>query len=572
MHRTPRHTVFFMAIPSLIAAMATMQPAGAWTYTGLVRAVHLGAVSEATLTPDAVVRAQDTQGVLHAVQIAPAQVAAVADRFAQAGVDLTFVPPSALAQALRQCFDLAPAAFVLLYLLFGVARAPAGNAMLGGGAAATDPEVLQRVDTTFDDVAGLSTAKEELREVVDYLRDPRRFDASGARAPRGVLLEGPPGTGKTLLARAVAGEAGVSFLPTTASSFVEMYVGLGAARVRALFDRARRIAPCVVWIDEIDAVARRRGQGGGGGGGEERETTLNELLSAMDGFEVATGVLVLAATNRADVLDDALLRAGRFDRRVPVTLPDAAERAAILRVHARTKTIEGAVDLDLIADRTTGMSGADLGNLMNEAAIRAVRRNSTVVSEADVVDALDRVVAGLPRATRPSDTVRERVAVHEAGHAIVGATLHGRDALVRVTIVPRASGAGGFTALCARDDQAVDGLYTKDYLEARMGVLMAGRAAEVLLLGADTVSIGCSGDLRRAKELARRMVADWGMGDDGLVQDDTSREVARLVDEGYTRAFTILNGRVTELQCAVRLLLEADTVDGSAIVHLMADP
>lgn len=556
-----------------------------WSYTSLLHHVHTRDVRSATITPDAVVRCTDALGATHASQLLPAQLPSLMDTMASRGIDVGVVSFPVATVLLQQLLNVLPFV-VLVWVATSVLRSPGTASMLARmnprGRSGATADVVEDVDTTFGDVAGLTSAKEELLEIVEYLRDPSSFERCGARVPRGVLLEGPPGTGKTLLARAVAGEANASFVPTTASSFVEMYVGLGAARVRALFEKAREASPCIVWIDEIDAVARRRSSGGGpNGGNEERETTLNELLSAMDGFETDTGVIVLAATNRADVLDDALLRPGRFDRRVPVTLPDATEREEILGVHARNKRLDTGVDLATIARLTPGFSGAELSNLMNEAAIRTMRRRGETTSMDDLQDALERATVGLAGASRnvPPD-VRERVAVHEAGHAIVGTCLEAYDDVVRVTIVPRSSGAGGFTSFLASEERDTEGLYTRDYLAARLCVLLAGRAAEAHVLGEDTVSVGASGDIQRAQRLAQQMVVEWGMGTHlpprdargGTALDRIDREVETLMDEAYTRALSVVSARSASVLALTRRLLDVeDTVDGAVVRSLVAD-
>ena len=547
-----------------------MRPA-LWSYTAFLDAVQRGAVTSASILPDATIHSF-ADGVEHVTQLAPVQVSEVARDLVSHHVDLAFVPPSAASMVLKPLLDLLPLVMIGFVLLSVVGRGTggAGLAALGKG-----PAPVEDVDTRFGDVAGLTGAKEELREVVDFLRAPERFAQTGARPPKGVLLEGPPGTGKTLLARAVAGEAGVAFLPVTASSFVEMYVGVGAARVRSLFQKAKASAPCIVWIDEIDAVAKQRSQAGGTAGNEERETTLNELLSAMDGFDKESGVVVLAATNRADMLDDALVRPGRFDRRVPVTLPDVAERADILAVHARDKTLDAAVDLEVVARRTSGFSGAALANLMNEAAIRAVRRNDTTVSAEDVASALDRVVGGLPKPTSMDPSTRLLVAVHEAGHALVGTLLDGFDAVDRVTIVPRSSGLGGFTAFVPDETRAVGGLYTREYLQAQLAVLLAGRAAEEIVLG--KVTTGAVSDLERVYALAREMVVDYGFGDSLVAYDDPQgktaehidRQIESLVDEAHERALTVLNAHNKLLATLAQTLAEEETMDGARVRELL---
>ena len=557
-----------------------------WSYTNLVKELHANHIKQGFITPDAFLRVIDTQGLEHKTQLVPAQVTTMADVFAKQNVDIMFIPPDPIVGFLRELLGVVPFGvlfFVCLSAFVSALRPPgmsSGNSLFGRGGGQDDgtgPTLVSSMNTTFEDVAGLSAAKEELFEVVEYLRDSTRFTLSGARCPKGVLLEGPPGTGKTLLARAVAGEADCSFIQTTASSFVEMYVGLGAARVRGLFARAKKEAPCVLWIDEIDAVARQRSSGGPvGGGNEERETTLNELLSAMDGFTASSGVIVLAATNRADSLDDALLRPGRFDRRVPVTLPDLGERVDILNVHTRGKILEESISLQDIAAQTPGFSGAQLENLMNEAAIRSMRGNRTVIVQDDVNSAIDRVVAGLPRTNaKMSHTTRQRVAVHEAGHAIVGSLLEGYDEVSRVTIIPRTSGAGGFTAFVGNEDRLVGGLYTKDYLKQQLVVLLAGRAAENVILGSDKTSVGASGDLQRVQDLARKMVTEWGMGDTLVAYDETiisletrqliDEQIERLVDGAYTEAYAILNASIRELRLVTELLLEKDTILGQEV-------
>lgn len=551
-----------------------------WSYTSLLNALHDDGIRNAVILPDAILRATDQTGSVHSVQLIPMQVASVADDFVSHGVDIQFAGPNALLLLVREATGVLP--YILLGLLMYNLFVSRGMSSGLPGNPATSMALNQNVDTRFADVAGLTTAKEELFEVVQYLRDPTRFHSSGARCPRGVLLEGPPGTGKTLLARAVAGEATCAFLPVTASSFVEMYVGLGASRVRSLFSKAREAAPCVLWIDEIDAVAKRRSAGGGGvsNGNDERETTLNELLSAMDGFSRDTGVVVLAATNRADSLDEALLRPGRFDRRIAVTLPTTTEREAILQIHSRNKTVDSSVCLAEVASQTAGFSGAALENLMNEAAIRAMRRNDTVIGRGDVAEALDRIVAGLPRSSPPSKATRERVAVHEAGHTVVASFMNAYDRIARVTIVPRTSGTGGFTNFVPDEDRTVDGLYTKDYCLARLTVLLGGRAAENIILGPDTVSVGASGDLERVQELARRMVTEWGMGD-SLVAYDSARvglstrdaideEIDTLVEQAYSRAYALLNARVAELNTVSRLLIARDTISGDDVKECLA--
>ena len=404
----------------------------------------------------------------------------------------------------------------------------------------------ERPDVTFADIAGYESVKAEIGEVVEFLRNPSRFTAIGARIPKGIMLVGPPGTGKTLFAKAVAGEAGVPFLSVTGSEFLEMFVGVGAARVRDLFATARKEAPSILFVDEIDAIGRKRGTGLGGGH-DEREQTLNQLLAEMDGFETTEGIVVLAATNRPDILDAALVRAGRFDRQIVIPLPTATERLAILHVHARGKRLAGDVDLDLIARSTPGMSGADLANLLNEAALIAVRRGASEVAAADLDAARDRVLLGVPRGSLVLTPEEKRtVAYHEAGHALLASLLPNADPVHKVTILPAGFSLGATEQVPLADRQ----LHRRAELEDALAVRLAGRAAEELVLG--EVSTGGADDLSSATELARRMVQEWGMsdrlggmawkpkgpvflGEDLIHTRDYSDETARVIDEEVAR-------------------------------------
>ncbi|MEL7522839.1 MAG: ATP-dependent zinc metalloprotease FtsH2, partial [Cyanobacteria bacterium J06553_1] len=364
----------------------------------------------------------------------------------------------------------------------------------------------------FDDVAGIEEAKEELQEVVTFLKKPERFTAIGARIPKGVLLVGPPGTGKTLLAKAIAGEAGTPFFSISGSEFVEMFVGVGASRVRDLFKKAKENAPCLIFIDEIDAVGRQRGAGIGGGN-DEREQTLNQLLTEMDGFEGNTGIIIIAATNRADVLDSALMRPGRFDRQVMVDNPDIKGRLEILEVHARDKKIAPEVSLDAIARRTPGFSGADLANLLNEAAILTARRRKEAVTINEIDDAVDRVVAGMEGTPLTDGKSKRLIAYHEIGHAIVGTLVKDHDPVQKVTLIPRGQ-AQGLTWFTPSEDQ---GLISRSQLMARIAGAMGGRAAEEEIFGSDEVTTGAGGDLQQVSEMARQMVTVYGMSDLGPI-------------------------------------------------------
>ena len=445
---------------------------------------------------------------------------------------------------------------------------------------------------TFDDVAGSDEEKEELREIVEFLKDPKRFVSLGARIPKGVLLVGPPGTGKTLLARAVAGEAGVNFLSISGSDFVELYVGVGASRVRDLFDQAKKDCPAIVFIDEIDAVGRQRGAGLGGGH-DEREQTLNQLLVEMDGFSANEGVIVLAATNRVDILDPALLRPGRFDRQVYVGYPDMKGREAILKVHCRKKPLAEDVDLREVAKSTGGFTGADLENLMNEAALLAARKDQPFITLSDIQESVIKVIAG-PEKRSKTVIERERrlTAYHEAGHAVVGHALETADPVHQITIVPR-GGAGGMTISLPQEDR---GYRSRLELTEQLSSLLGGRMAEELVLG--DISTGAGSDIRRATDIARNMVTRYGMSQRlGNVVFDSghdevfigrsmaqtknySEEVAAIIDEevkalidnAYARCRQILTDQRSALELTARYLLEFETMDGATFQRVFDDP
>jgi len=447
---------------------------------------------------------------------------------------------------------------------------------------------------TFSDVAGVEGAKLELTEVVDFLKSPDRFTAVGAKIPKGVLLVGPPGTGKTLLAKAVAGEAGVPFFSISGSEFVEMFVGVGASRVRDLFEQAKKNAPCIVFIDEIDAVGRQRGAGMGGGN-DEREQTLNQLLTEMDGFEGNSDIIIVAATNRPDVLDSALMRPGRFDRQVTVDRPDYAGRLQILNVHAKDKTLSKDVDLDKVARRTPGFTGADLANLLNEAAILAARKDLDKVSNDEVGDAIERVMAGPEKKDRViSDKKKELVAYHEAGHALVGALMPDYDPVAKVSIIPRGQ-AGGLTFFTPSEERMESGLYSRSYLQNQMAVALGGRVAEEIVYGEEEVTTGASNDLQQVANVARQMITKFGMSDKigpvalgqsqgGLFlgrdmsstrdfSEDTAAtidvEVSELVDVAYKRATKVLSDNRTVLDEMAQMLIERETIDTEDIQDLL---
>jgi cell division protease FtsH len=443
---------------------------------------------------------------------------------------------------------------------------------------------------TFDDVADAKEAKEELKEIVDYLKNPQKYASIGARVPKGVLLVGPPGTGKTLLARAIAGEAGVPFISISGSEFVEMFVGVGAARVRDLFEKAKKLAPAIVFIDEIDAVGRVRGAGIGGGH-DEREQTLNQLLVEMDGFEPGTGIIVLAATNRPDILDPALLRPGRFDRIVVVDRPDVEGRYEILKVHARKVKLAENVDLKKIAKITPGFSGADLANVINEAALLAARKNKKFVDQEDLEEAVDKVMIGIAREGALSPEEKKRVAYHEAGHAILSKLLPNADPVHKVSVIPRGMALGVTVAIPEEDKR----LMTKEYLEDMITVLMGGRVAEKLVFG--NLSTGAANDLERVTEIARKMVTEWGMSerlgpatfgktqrevflgrDLGLktpISEETLRiideEIKRIVEWAERRAEEILKENIEKLHRLAQVLLEKETISGEELDKIIKD-
>ena len=443
----------------------------------------------------------------------------------------------------------------------------------------------------FDDVAGIDEAKEELQEVVTFLKQPERFTAVGAKIPKGVLLVGPPGTGKTLLAKAIAGEAGVPFFSISGSEFVEMFVGVGASRVRDLFKKAKENAPCLIFIDEIDAVGRQRGAGIGGGN-DEREQTLNQLLTEMDGFEGNTGIIIIAATNRADVLDSALMRPGRFDRQVMVDNPDIKGRLEILEVHARNKKIAPEVSLDAIARRTPGFSGADLANLLNEAAILTARRRKEAITMNEIDDAVDRVVAGMEGTPLTDGKSKRLIAYHEIGHAIVGTLVKDHDPVQKVTLIPRGQ-AQGLTWFTPNEDQ---GLISRSQLMARIAGAMGGRAAEEEIFGGDEVTTGAGGDLQQVTEMARQMVTIYGMSDLGPIalggqggqvflgagltsRAEYSEQVASQIDDrvrqiaeqGHQLARKIIRENREAVDRLVDLLIEKETIDGEELKQIVSE-
>ena len=463
----------------------------------------------------------------------------------------------------------------LLYFLFVRQLRMAGKGALNFGKSKAKLLTKENEKIVFDNVAGCDEAKEEVSEIVDFLKDPKRFRKIGGKIPKGVLMVGPPGTGKTLLAKAVAGEADVPFFSISGSDFVEMFVGVGAARVRDMFEQGRKSAPCLIFIDEIDAVGRQRGAGLGGGN-DEREQTLNSLLVEMDGFDGHEGVIIIAATNRPDVLDNALLRPGRFDRQVVIDLPDLEGREAILKVHAKKIKLSDDVDLNSLARATASFSGADLANLLNEGALIAARRRKKMVERIDLDDAREKISFGTERRRAMDDEDRKIIAYHEAGHAIMGALEPNYDTVRKVSIIPRGE-AGGVTFFQPDEDNADSAMYSKEYLLSKIRVALGGRAAEELIYGKGGVTTGASSDYAMVYQIAREMVTTYGFGkrfyDYRNMSEDASafidEEIDLLVGDCYDETLAILRSKMTQLEQLKGKLIEEEIVDGQWVYELM---
>ena len=510
------------------------------------------------------------------------------------GTKVEYVEPSQTGETLwNLAIIIVPVLLIGGLFMFMMRQAQGqNNQALGFGKSKAKLYGLDKERVVFDDIAGNDSAKQDLEEVVDFLKHPKKYETLGAKIPKGVLLVGNPGTGKTMLARAVAGEANVPFFSISGSEFVEMFVGVGASRVRDLFQKAKKNAPAIIFIDEIDAVGRKRGSGMGGGH-DEREQTLNQILVEMDGFETGTNVIVLAATNRADVLDPALLRPGRFDRRTNIMLPERKDREAILKVHFKNKPTEATVNLDALAAKTAGSSGADLANIANEAAIIAARRNAKKISNADLTEAFEKVAIGPERKTKVmNEKDKELTAYHEAGHAIVGHVLPDSDPVHKVTIIPR-GGTGGVTWFLPPEDRSYTNVYEfKDILARAMG----GRIAEKIVYGDDGITTGAGSDLRKATEIARDMVIEQGMGsklrdqvfhedNGGMVFDkithdrpysnetakEIDEEVEVLIKEAAKRAETVITHNMPSLKRLADALLEKETVEEAEVRTLLED-
>ena len=603
MNKRWRNAGLYALLAIVVIALATAffdkQPPSreVWKYSQFIQEVEGKRVDKINISSDlskALVTAQDGNKVLVNLPNDPELI----NILTKNNVDISVLPQSDEGFWVKALSSLFFPILLLVGLFFLVRRAQngPGNQAMNFGKSKARVQMEPQTQVTFGDVAGIEQAKLELAEVVDFLKNADRFTAVGAKIPKGVLLVGPPGTGKTLLAKAVAGEAGVPFFSISGSEFVEMFVGVGASRVRDLFEQAKSNAPCIVFIDEIDAVGRQRGAGLGGGN-DEREQTLNQLLTEMDGFEGNTGIILIAATNRPDVLDAALLRPGRFDRQVVVDRPDFGGRLEILNVHARGKTLSKDVDLEKIARRTPGFTGADLSNLLNEAAILAARRNLTEVSMDEVNDAIDRVLAGPEKKDRVMSEKRKTlVAYHEAGHALVGALMPDYDPVQKISIIPRGR-AGGLTWFTPSEDRMDSGLYSRSYLQNQMAVALGGRIAEEIVFGEEEVTTGASNDLQQVARVARQMVTRFGMSDrlgpvalgrqqgnmfmgrDIMAERDFSEETAAtiddevrlLVEQAYRRAKDVLVGNRHVLNALADMLVEKETVDADELQNLLAN-
>ncbi|HEY9798294.1 MAG TPA: ATP-dependent zinc metalloprotease FtsH3 [Leptolyngbyaceae cyanobacterium] len=603
MNKKWRNAGLYALLAIVVIALATAfldkpsQSRDTWKYSKLIQEVQSGKIETVKLSADrtrALALAQDGTQVVVNLPNDPQLISILASN----GVDISVLPQQDESFWFRALSSLFFPVLLLVGLFFLLRRAQngPGSQAMNFGKSKARVQMEPQTQVTFGDVAGIDQAKLELNEVVDFLKNADRFTAIGAKIPKGVLLVGPPGTGKTLLARAVAGEAGVPFFSISGSEFVEMFVGVGASRVRDLFEQAKTNAPCIVFIDEIDAVGRQRGAGLGGGN-DEREQTLNQLLTEMDGFEGNTGIIIIAATNRPDVLDAALLRPGRFDRQVVVDRPDYAGRLEILNVHARGKTLAKDVDLEKIARRTPGFTGADLSNLLNEAAILAARRNLTEISMDEVNDAIDRVLAGPEKKDRVMSEKRKTlVAYHEAGHALVGALMPDYDPVQKISIIPRGR-AGGLTWFTPSEDRMDSGLYSRSYLQNQMAVALGGRVAEEIIFGEEEVTTGASNDLQQVARVARQMVTRFGMSDrlgpvalgrqqgnmflgreiasDRDFSDTTAAaiddEVRNLVDQAYQRSKDVLVGNKHILDKLAAMLIEKETVDAEELQEVLAN-
>jgi cell division protease FtsH len=515
----------------------------------------------------------------------PGTTTSILKKLQEKGVQIEVHTPDKPNPLFNVLGDIAFPLLVIAGLLFLRSQSGAGAGGIPGFGDQNKAKIQIQPETgvKFEDVAGIDEAKEELTEIVDFLKAPERFVKVGAKIPRGVLLTGPPGTGKTLMAKALAGESGVPFIQSSASEFIELFVGVGASRVRDIFKQAKEKAPCIVFIDEIDAIGRQRGAGMGGGN-DEREQTLNQILTEMDGFEGNSGVIVVAATNRSDILDDALLRPGRFDRRVEVGLPDVKGREQILGVHVKNKKLGDDVNLKDVAQRTSGFSGADLENLMNESAILTARRNKKATTNDEIQDATDRVIAGLQGRALADNASKKLIAYHEAGHALIGTLLPHHDPVSKVTLVPRGQ-AKGLTWFTPSEDQSLVSFNT---FKARISGALGGRAAEQIVFGSSQVTSGAGGDLQQVERMARAMVTQVGMSnlvgpisisEGGYRGPDYSEELSAKIDDAirsisdecYLSALTLLSQHRPCLDRIVDELLEVETLPGDRLREIVTE-
>ena len=598
-----RNAGLYVLLAIVVVALGTAfldkqpQASETWPYSRLIDEVQNSKVETVKISADrTTAQVIDREGTPIRVNLPndPQLIDILSDN----GVDISVLPQGDEGWLFKALSSLLFPILLLVGLFFLLRRAQSGpgSQAMNFGKSKARVQMEPKTQVTFGDVAGIEQAKLELTEVVDFLKNADRFTAIGAKIPKGVLLVGPPGTGKTLLAKAVAGEAGVPFFSISGSEFVEMFVGVGASRVRDLFEQAKANAPCIVFIDEIDAVGRQRGAGLGGGN-DEREQTLNQLLTEMDGFEGNTGIILIAATNRPDVLDSALMRPGRFDRQVVVDRPDYSGRQEILNVHARGKTLAKDVDLNKVARRTPGFTGADLANLLNEAAILAARRSLTEISMDEVNDAIDRVMAGPEKKNRVmSEKRKELVAYHEAGHALVGALMPDYDPVQKISIIPRGR-AGGLTWFTPSEDRMESGLYSRSYLQNQMAVALGGRLAEEIIYGEEEVTTGASNDLQQVTKVARQMVTRFGMSDrlgpvalgrqngnvfmgrdiasDRDFSNETAaaidEEVRNYVDQAYSRAKKVLVENRHILDKLAEMLIDKETVEADELQDVLSN-
>lgn len=578
-------------------------------YSDFLKLVNADRVEKVTFSADGTqLLGVDTEGVRIKIEALPNDPDLLT-QLTSHKVDVTVLPANegqgGLGE-LAQSLILPAALFAGLFFLSRRSGPQMPGGMGGGnpmsfGKAKAQIQMIPDTGVNFDDVAGCDGAKLELAEVVDFLKQPEVYNANGCRIPRGVILDGPPGTGKTLLAKAVAGEAGVPFISISASEFVEMFVGVGASRVRDIFSQAKKNAPCIIFIDEIDAVGRQRGAGFAGGN-DEREQTINQILVEMDGFDGNPGIITIAATNRVDVLDQALLRPGRFDRKITVDLPDFKGRARILGVHARGKPLEPDVDLEAIARRTPGFSGAQLENLMNEAAIAAARLGKSTVGWEQIDGAVDRIMVGLEKKGGTSTLSlkqNELVAYHEAGHAVVGALIPDYDQVQKISIIPRSNGAGGLTFFAPQESRLEAGLYSRQYLESQLAVALGGRLAEEIIFGEDNTTTGASNDFQQVANIAKRMIKQWGMSDTvgrvalespqsggpfmgrsmgqartrwgTKIMGKTDAEVERLVNNSYIKAKKIINDNRPLLDHLAKTLVEQEVVSAEEFQMMLVE-